>query len=73
MREYEARAERGLPDPDVLCYFEAMHSVRILLEIEQRRQGGTAGDRGGHPWLVVTPEEARTLEKWNGRKISYSS
>lgn len=73
MREYAARTETGLPDPDVLSYFEAMHSVRILLEIEQHRQGRTAGDRGGHPWLVVAPEAAQTLEKWSGHKIGYSS
>lgn len=73
MREYAARAETGLPDPDVLSYFEAVHSVRILLEIEQRRRSGTAGDRGGHPWLVVAPEAARILQKWSGRRIRYAS
>jgi len=66
---YQANGQ-SLPDPARLAWHTALHSVRILLEVEAWRHDGTVADHLGHPWLSIGRTAAAVLSRATGTAVT---
>ena len=62
---------KTLPDSTRLEWHTALHSLRILLEVEGWRHDAAPGQHAGHPWLTIGPAAANALQRTTGIDVSW--
>jgi aminoglycoside phosphotransferase (APT) family kinase protein len=68
LRGYQRRATATV-EPGELRWYQAVICLRALVEVGGWVHDGTAGSRGGHPWLVSGPAFARRLTALTGISV----
>ena len=67
---YESSGGRR-PEPARLRWYAALHSLRILLEVEGWRHDGNLDQHAGHPWFSIGATAAQTLAARTGEAVDW--